>query len=87
MEEGHITEEQLAEALRIQSESGREKVPLETILVNNGYVTAETVVKVIGELLGYPFVDLNQVNDLEHYAKFILRTCVTAFIASLLGGR
>ena len=73
VEEGHITEEQLAEALRIQSESGREKVPLETILVNNGYVTAETVVKVIGELLGYPFVDLNQVNDLEHYAKFIPR--------------
>lgn len=72
VEQGHITEEQLEEALQIQAES-KENVPLETVLVSNGYVTAETATKVIGEYLGYPFIDLNQVNDLEHYAKLIPR--------------
>ena len=56
IDSGLISQEQLAEALEIQKQSGEK---LGNIIVNQNYVSEPQIMEVLEFQLGIPFVDLN----------------------------
>ena len=56
-----ITPSQLEEAMKAVQESGEQNLTLDQYLVEKGYVEEKAVLKIKADHIGYPYIDLSEV--------------------------